>query len=74
MLPTMDSIIQIERHCTIAKLIPLLPEKGIKQFVVNETDHILTGVMQNKRKLKEACLLYTVNATQNTYTQAYRNK
>lgn len=67
MLTAMDSIIQIERHPVIAKLIPLLPEKAIKELVVNETGHILMGVTQSKRKLKEACLLYTVNATQNAY-------
>lgn len=65
MLTTIDIVIQIERHPVIAKFTPSLPENGTKSFVANETKHILTRVMQNKRKLKEAWFLYTVNATQN---------
>lgn len=74
MLTTIDIVIQIKRHPVIAKFTPSLPENGTKSFVANETKHILTRFMQNKRKLKEACFLYTVNATQNAYRQAYRNK
>lgn len=66
-ISTVAITVRIERHPVMAKLIPFLQGKGIKSFFVNETVRILTGIMQSKRKLKDACLLYTVNTTENAY-------